>query len=110
MFDATGQRLFDAVVADFELGEHEVALLTQAAHVADVCAALQALVDDDGPMVSVRGEVRAHPALIELRQQRALLSRLLVSLRVPMDAEGDEKRAQRRGGARGFYGIKGGAA
>jgi len=68
---------------------------------------LQALVDTEGPIV----EGRAHPALVELRQQRILLARLVVALRVPMGEQDDEspQRPQYRG-TRGVYGIRGGAA
>jgi hypothetical protein len=67
------------------LDEHELALLRQAVAVADICEDLQALVDRDGPLVASRlGEPRAHPALVELRQQRIVLTRLIVALRVPV--------------------------
>jgi hypothetical protein len=63
---------------------------------------LQAIVYRDGPMVAGR----AHPALTELRQQRIVLARLVVCLRVPLGDEG--QRSQYRG-ARGVYAIRGGA-
>ncbi|MFC5208610.1 hypothetical protein ACFPM0_18860 [Pseudonocardia sulfidoxydans] len=44
---------------------------------------------------------RVHPAVIEARQQRLTLARLVASLRVPDDGD---VRPQRRGAARGFYG------
>ena len=99
-----GKRLWKAVLADFELGEHELSLLRQAVRVADICDDLQGLVDRDGPLK----DGRAHPALVELRQQRIVLARLVVALRVPMGDE-DAERTQYRG-IRGVYSIKGGAA
>jgi hypothetical protein len=104
-------------VGPYVLAEHELALLTQAVRVADVCEELQAIVEAEGVMTTTRlGEPRSHPAVVELRNQRALLSRLVVALRVPIgDAELHEApttpapRAQRRG-QRGFYGVRGGAA
>jgi hypothetical protein len=102
-----GKRLWRAVTSDFELGEHEMVLLRQAVRVADICEALQAVVDREGALTTTRlGETRAHPALVELRNQRILLARLIVCLRVPLgDAEDSPAgRAQRRG-LRGVYGL-----
>lgn len=106
---AAGRRLWRSVLGDFELDEHEVVLLRQAAHAADLCDDLQAVVDAEGPML----DGRTHPAVVELRQQRIALARLIVALRVPL---GDQEQAgavsgrlQRRG-ARGVYAIGGGAA
>ena len=102
-----GRRLWRSVLGDFDLAEHELCLLRESVHVADTCDLLQGMVNEDGPMV----EGRPHPALVELRQERILLARLLVSLRVPIGAAEDEQpgRLQRRP-VRGVYGIKGGAA
>jgi hypothetical protein len=101
------------VLSDFELAEHEMALLRQAVRVADLCDQLQAIVDAEGPMLRVEGVRRTHPAVVELRQQRIVLARLVVALRVPLgDQEqdgasvGEPTRLQRRG-TRGFYSIKG---
>jgi len=101
-----GRRLWAAVLADFDLGEHELVLLRQAVAVADVCDLLAGVVAEDGPL----RDGKAHPALVELRQQRILLARLIVALRVPL---GDEDNAAGRSqyrGPRGVYAIKGGAA
>ena len=104
-----GRRLWRAVLAEYELAEHELTLLRQAARVADLCEDLQHRVDDEGPLLGDR----AHPALVELRQQRILLARLIVALRVPLEDEehdtGTARRSQRRG-LRGVHGIRGGAA
>lgn len=75
-----GRRLWRAVLAAYELDEHELVLLRQAVRVADTCEVLQAAVDADGPML----DGKAHPALVELRQQRILLARLVAALRVPL--------------------------
>ena len=106
-----GRRLWRAVLADYELAEHELILLRQAVRVADLCEDLQRRVDDEGPLLGDR----AHPALVELRQQRILLARLIVALRVPLedeehDARSTARRSQGRG-LRGVYGMtRGGAA
>ncbi|MDP9394869.1 MAG: terminase [Actinomycetota bacterium] len=107
---AAGRRLWRAVLTDYELAEHELTLLRQAVHVADLCEQLQHRVDIDGPLLGDR----AHPALVELRQQRVLLARLIVALRVPLEEDEEQHsrsapRSQRRG-LRGVYGIRGGAA
>lgn len=102
-----GRRLWRAVVDDFDLTEQELALLRQAARTADACDRLQAVVDDEGPMVPAKDDgTRAHPALVELRQQRITLARLLVAMRIPDDDE-PAGRTQRRG-IRGVY--RGGVA
>ena len=88
-------------MADYELAEHETAILVQAVHVADLCTELQALVDEFGLMK----DGRANPALVELRMQRILLARLIVALRVPLGDE-DNARTQYRG-PRGVYAMRG---
>jgi len=107
----TGKRLWAAVVDVYDLGEHELVLLRQAAGVADMCELLAGIVAADGPL----RDGKAHPALVELRQQQILLARLVVALRVPLGDEdaaadsGSGSRTQYRG-PRGFYAVKRGAA
>src|SRR4051794_37648391 len=89
---AAGRRLWRAVLKDYVLAEHELTLLRQAVAAADICEALQVIVDRDGPMVSNRfGVPVPHPAAVELRAQRLVLARLVVALRVPL---GDEELQQ----------------
>ncbi len=112
-----GRHLWRAVLADFELAEHEAVLLREAVRVVEVCADLQAVIDAEGVMATSRlGDLRVHPAVTELRQQRLVLARLIVALRVPLGDQEDQPtaapsatvaRLQRRG-IRGVYG--GGAA
>ena len=101
---AAGKRLWSAVLTDYDLSEHELTLLRQAVAVAGLCEALQATVAAEGLLVMGK----AHPALVELRQQRILLARLIVALRVPLGDEdsGEQQRMQYRG-TRGVYGIRG---
>jgi hypothetical protein len=104
---AGGRKLWRAVLADFELAEHEQLMLREACFTADLCEALQALIAAQGPTVTNHlGGVKMHPALAELRQQRLALARLVVCLRVPLGDE-DAGRAQYRG-LRGVH--TGGAA
>jgi hypothetical protein len=106
-----GRRLWEAISREFELEEHELVLLRQAVRVADTCTDLQALVDRDGLLV----RDRIHPASVELRQQRLLLGRLIVALRVPLGDTGGEgaPRTQYRGlrgpyAPRGLHAVDGG--
>jgi hypothetical protein len=113
---AAGRRLWRAVLNDYDLEEHELVLLRQAVRAVDACESLQALVDSEGVVVSSPQGTKAHPALVELRQQQLILARLLAALRVPLGEEGQEpktspgRRLQRRTGVRGVYGISGGGA
>lgn len=103
---AGGKRLWNSVVQRFELDEHELALLTEAVRTIDVLDRLDTMVRRDGVLV----DGRAHPALVEARQQRITLARLLAVLRLPAGEVGQEQataRPQRRAGARGVYGITG---
>ncbi len=106
---AAGRRLWRSVVGEWELAEHEVSLLTRACRIADACADLQGIVDVEGVMTTNRlGEVKPHPALVELRQQSLVLARLIVALRVPIGEQeaAHDGRTQRRG-IRGVYGVAG---
>ncbi|WP_262391383.1 hypothetical protein [Nocardiopsis sp. CNR-923] len=52
------------------------------------------------------GETRTHPALVELRNQRILLARLLVALRVPLGEEDDGAERPQVRAVRGVYGPR----
>lgn len=111
---AAGRRLWRSVLSAFDLAEHELTLLRQACRVADLCDQLHAVVAKEGAITASRlGEPRVHPAVVELRQQRLVLARLVVALRVPLGDQEDQSpsvsasspaaRLQRRG-LRGVYG------
>ncbi len=92
-----GRRLYGSISAEFELEPWEEAVLRQAARTADALEALQGEVDAAGPML----DGKVHPALVELRQQRIVLARLVAALRIP-DADGlRPQRRQVRGTYRG---------
>ncbi len=58
-------------------------------------------------VVNAKGDQVPHPALTESRQQSITLARLLAALRMPSGEEGGQLiRPQRRGGARGAYGVR----
>ena len=94
---ASGRRLWRSVLDEFDLDEHELALLRESVRTVDQLDALAEIVAADGPML----DGKMHPALVESRQLRLVLARLLASLRLP---EGeDDERPQRRGAARAPY-------
>jgi hypothetical protein len=104
----SGKRLWKSVLAEYDLQVHEEILLLEAARCAD---RLDRLAEEasKGPVTqrNFKGDEIAHPAMVEARQQGAALSRLLASLRLPSGDEGNMSRPQRRGAARGSYGIRG---
>ena len=101
----SGTALWTAVTAGYDLAEHELALLRQAVRTLDLIDELQKACDAFGPIVESPQGAKANPALVEIRQQRLTVARLLAQLRIP-DDETDGRR-QRRGGARGVYDIRG---
>lgn len=102
----SGRALWRAVVAEFDLEEHERQLLHETCRTRDLCDRLQSVLDTDGPMSESSQGIRVHPAAVELRQQRITLARLLAALNVP-SGEAEDATGQRRSGARGVYGIRG---
>ncbi len=103
-----GRKLWRSVVGAYELEEHELTLLREACRVTDRLDMLAALVERDG--ITEPGTGQVHPAVKEARQQEITLARLLAALRMPAGEDGDQQataRPQRRGGARGAYGIRG---
>lgn len=105
---AAGTKLWRAVVDEYELEEHELLLLREMVRTVDTLDALEARVAEDGVLLSSSQGDRAHPALVEARQQRITLARLQAALRLPAGEEGeDQRRPQRRMGVRGVYGVGG---
>lgn len=100
----SGRALWRAVLADFELTEHETVVLREACRTADSLDGLQALLDAEGLMGQTSQGPRIHPALVELRQQRITLARLFAALHIPVGEE-QPGRTQHRG-TRGVYGIR----
>ena len=66
----SGRSLWASTTAEFELDEHELAILREACRTATAIDALQAVVDRDGVLNESSQGVRGHPALVELRAQR----------------------------------------
>jgi hypothetical protein len=88
-----GTRLWTAVVEAFDMAEHELQLLGQAAHCSDSLAALNDLLVDDPANLK---------ALAERRQQQIVFARLLAAVGVPALEDEDAPTRQRRA-VRGVY-------
>lgn len=104
----SGRALWRAVLAEFELDEHERQLLHETGLTSDLCDRLQVVLDAEGPMSESSQGIRVHPAAVELRQQRIALARLLAALNLPSGEEGATVRPV-SGGVRGVYAIRSGA-
>lgn len=102
----SGRALWADILGKYELDQHELALLREAVRTVDDLDALAAVVAAEGMTVGNR----VHPALVESRQLRIALARLLGALRLPAGDEDDQapgRRPQRRVGARGVYSVGG---
>lgn len=91
-----------AVIDSYELQEHELALLDEISRTMDDLDALAAHVEATGHTIAGR----VNPALVEARQMRIALARLVAALRLPEDD--DSGAPQRRVGVRGTYALGGG--
>jgi hypothetical protein len=94
-----GLTLWNDITEAYELAPQELLLLEQACRTADLTTTLMRTVEDEGELILSNRyqEPRVHPALVELRNQRILLARILVVLRIPLgETEEDGERTQRR--------------
>ncbi|WP_353708967.1 P27 family phage terminase small subunit [Cellulosimicrobium sp. ES-005] len=80
---APGVELWDAIVADFELGPAEAAQLEEACRTRDRIRDLDAAVAKDGIMIPSSQGMRLHPAVAEARAHRLAMARILATLGVP---------------------------
>lgn len=102
-----GKKLWRAITDDFELGEHELSVLLEAARTVDALEALEKIVRDEGVTHQSPQGIRAHPALVEARQQRVTLAKLVASLRIPLEDEQEATRTpQKRSGVRALSAVK----
>lgn len=92
---APGRRLWSSVVDEWDLEKFEISLLVQAVTCVDQLDQLDALVRKDGPVVESPQGPKAHPALVESRQQKLVLARLLAALRLPVGEEGAQQSSAR---------------
>lgn len=105
---AAGRKLWRTIHAGYQLEPHEAVGLLQACRLADACDDLAAVVAAEGRIAQDHlGNPRVSPAQVELRQCQMAYLKAVASLRIPLaDDDGqDEVRPQRRGGARGPYGV-----
>lgn len=104
---SAGRRLWRSVQSEYELEEHETALLREARRTVDLLDELAAVVAAEGAVISSPQGPRANPAAVEARQQPIVLARVLAALRLPAGDEDDpvvSRRPQRRG-IRGVYSV-----
>lgn len=86
-----------ALPEGMEFDERESAIIDLAVGMADSIEALEDLVADQGlTVVGSQGQERFNPAVTELRQQRATLSRMLGQLRMPDGAGGVVKDVKKQ--------------
>lgn len=78
-----GQRLWIAVTSEYNLFAHHPILLREACLVCDEIGRLQAFIDDADNSLHAQREAKS--AVVELRLQRLLLTRILSSMRFPED-------------------------
>ncbi len=95
----SGRQLWQRITDDFDLAEHERAVLVQACRTRDYCDELAEVIRRDGLLWA---DGRPAPAAVEFRQQSNMLARLIASLRVPIDEAEDDGRPVPRP-ARGVY-------
>lgn len=94
--DKRGRKFWRDVVSDYELRPDELVLLESACKCIDLIDNLEAGMA--GQPLTVKGSMgqeREHPLLSEARQQRALLNRTLVQLKLPDDAAGAKPNPHR---------------
>jgi hypothetical protein len=108
---AAGRRLWRSILRDYELEEHEAALLRELVRTVDQLDDLAAIVEREGLVVDGPGLTkRVHPAAVEARQLRIALARLAAALRLPAGADtlptAGARRPQRRVGVRGVYPLR----
>ncbi|MCS5718595.1 terminase [Herbiconiux sp. CPCC 205763] len=99
----SGSALWTALTELVDFDVHETSLLTEACRIKDRLDALDVIIRAEGVTVTSPQGVKAHPAVVEARNQQLTLARLLASLRIPDE---DDVRPQRRGAARGSYSRK----
>jgi Phage terminase, small subunit len=82
-----GRSLWDAIMAEFGIADRcGIELLMQAAEQLDEIEGLSEEIERDGRVIRTRSGVRAHPAIRDVRQGRAVLAKLLKELGVSTEA------------------------
>ena len=101
-----GRRLWNRVQKEFELGQHEEAVLLQACRIVDVLDRLQTVIDEGDVVISSPQGTKANPAIVEFRQQAVTLAKCMASLRIPIDDGQTGRQPQQRVGIRPATGIR----
>jgi len=96
----SGKRLWNRVAGPFELEQHEMSVLLQACRTADLLDRLQTVIDEGEVIVSSSQGPRANPAAVEFRQQALTFAKLMASLRIPVEDDGDVRIPQQRSSVR----------
>lgn len=86
---AGGRRLWAAVMDGFELDESSAAVLVEAARTVDELDILRAKLADIDPVIEASGGPRVHPLWVEARMRRLALAKLVASLGLKYDDDGD---------------------
>lgn len=100
------------MVEEFDMDDHELAVLREAVRTLTACDQLAKVLDAEGvASTGSKGQRVVHPAVSELRMQRLAFVRLIAQLRLPEEPQQDEtagRRPPQIGAARGMYAIGGG--
>lgn len=91
-----GSRLWQAVMADYRLADHERILLAEVCKQADLAAKLDEVIAEDGVIIKgASGQPKTHPAVSAASAARVSVQRLLAALKLPdlhQPKPGDETR------------------
>jgi hypothetical protein len=95
--EALWREMLADVPTDWEFDRRDLELLAQAARLADTIVALEAAVARDGvTVVGAAGQRRLNGAVVELRQARLAIGRLLGQIDVPAEEGRPVTEASRR--------------
>jgi len=85
---ASGKKWAKRVYADYVFEEHQIELINEAARTKDRLAQNREAIKKDGPYHKDRfGNLRPHPALIEERNNKIILARLIRELNLSEEPE-----------------------
>jgi len=94
-----GKKLWNRVLREFELAEHEETVLLQACRLLDTLDRLQEQIDAAEVVIDSPQGPKTHPAVVEFRQQSQAFAKIMSSLRIPFGD--DDAVPQQRAGVRG---------
>lgn len=97
---ASARKMWSDVMSQFDLDDHEVILLHEACRSLTLIDALDAISRREGPILKhpKTGVPTTNPAVIEARNQRVVLTRIIATLGLSEDG-----RAANRNRTRGVY-------